>query len=347
MSDITYKTCLWDLCGNAGRNPNPAAAKSGIGDITNADRDQYTRFLNKAIKWAWTMDEFCIWPWIAKTASATLAVTLNNATLATSITVTVTSTTGLALGMFVTGNGIPAGATIATITPTTSFTLSVAATITGASNLVASTNNVFSASLVEGSDFVTAWSLDPREYYKGNQNAQIWWGGMNQLERFRFGATPDIGGTQWILHPQQASYANLTGTATLFYRAPMPVWTWTLVVSATTYAAGDLVYDDTSGNVYKSLGAYAGSTISDATKWTAQVIPVQLQELVLMDAERRRLLAQNAAQAESALQDCEATLETEKNKAMGLAEQAQKASPWLCRSYENPNGGGRYYGRGF
>lgn len=346
MSDVTYKECFWDLVRNGGRNPNPLAAKSGIPDVTNADRDQYTAFLNKAIKWAWTMDEFSIWPWIAKEASYVLSVTLANATLASSITVTVTDTTGLAVGMFVTGNGIPTGATVATITPSTSFTLSIAATITGSSSLTASTNNTFPASLVENSDFVTAWSLDPREYYKGNQNSQIWWGGMNQLERYRFGADPDIGGSQWILHPQQAAYANLTGTATLFYRQPYPIWTWTPVVPAQTYALGDLVYDDASGNVYKSLGAFLGSDISDPAKWTPQTIPSQLQELVLNDAERRRLLAQNAAQSEQALQECIGTLQTEKDKAQGLAEQSQKASPWLRRSYENPNAGGGYYGRG-
>jgi len=349
MSDVSYKTCLWDLCGNAGRNPNPAAMRSGVADMTNADRDQYTRFLNKAIKWAWTLDEFSIWPWIAKTASVTLSVTLNNATLNSSTSVTVADTTGLASGMFVTGTGVPAGATVASISSSTVFILSVAATITGTSNLTASRHNTFPASLVEGSDFVTAWSVDPREYYKGNQNAAIWWGNMIQLERYRFGSAPDIGGSQWILHPQQTAYASLTGTATLFYREPMPQWTWTPVDTTATYnTIGTLVYNDADGNVYKSIATGAlGNALSDTAKWTAQVLPVQLQELVLMDAERRRLLAQNAAQSESALQDCLNTLETETNKALGLAEQAQKASPWLRRSYENPNEGGRgWYGGG-
>jgi hypothetical protein len=57
-------------------------------------------------------------------------------TLAATPTVTALSTTsGLAVGMSVSGAGIPAGATIATITSATALTLSIAATISGSSSL--------------------------------------------------------------------------------------------------------------------------------------------------------------------------------------------------------------------
>jgi len=69
---------------------------------------------------------------------ASANVTLTN----TSTSVTVTSTAGLAAGMSVTGTGIPAGATIASVSSSTVFVLSAAATTsTSAGNYVF--NNVY------------------------------------------------------------------------------------------------------------------------------------------------------------------------------------------------------------
>jgi hypothetical protein len=65
----------------------------------------------------------------------TVAATLNSTT-----TVTVANTSLLAAGQSVTGTGIPAGATIASVTNTTTFDLSVAATVTGASTLTIDNN---------------------------------------------------------------------------------------------------------------------------------------------------------------------------------------------------------------
>ena len=65
----------------------------------------------------------------------TVAATLNSTT-----TVTVANTSLLAAGQSVTGTGIPAGATIASVTNTTTFVLSVAATVTGASTLTIDNN---------------------------------------------------------------------------------------------------------------------------------------------------------------------------------------------------------------
>lgn len=58
-----------------------------------------------------------------------------SATLASSTTVTVASTTQIGAGQAVSGTGIPTGATVASVTDSTHFELSIAATTTGASTL--------------------------------------------------------------------------------------------------------------------------------------------------------------------------------------------------------------------
>lgn len=65
----------------------------------------------------------------------TVAATLNSTT-----TVTVANTSLLAAGQSVTGTGIPPGTTIASVANTTTFDLSVAATVTGASTLTIDNN---------------------------------------------------------------------------------------------------------------------------------------------------------------------------------------------------------------
>jgi autotransporter-associated beta strand protein len=64
----------------------------------------------------------------AQTWTTSDSVTLTNGTTIAGTTVTVTDTTGLRPGMTITGSGIPAGATIASITNGTTFELSAAAT---------------------------------------------------------------------------------------------------------------------------------------------------------------------------------------------------------------------------
>jgi hypothetical protein len=197
------------------------------------------------------------------------------------------------------------------------------------------TTNTFQYSAINYAEYWTAWRVDPRTSFKSNTNTDPY--PVNDVERLRLGSALDVDGATILLHPQNSDYNNLTDPVTVFYRIQPPQWTWTPVVAATTYALNDLVYDDASGNVYKSLGAYLGSAISDITKWTPQTIPSQLRQLVLADAERRRLIAQNPAQSEQALQECMMVIERETEKAQGLAEQTIKASPWLRRSYEDPN----------
>jgi flagellar hook-associated protein 3 FlgL len=70
-------------------------------------------------------------------------VTLSGATVTSgSTTVAVASTTGLSVGMAVVGSGIPAGATVASITDANTFELNINATSTGAVNLNAASNGL-------------------------------------------------------------------------------------------------------------------------------------------------------------------------------------------------------------
>jgi flagellar hook protein FlgE len=66
------------------------------------------------------------------TPTSTPITLAGSSTTNASTSVTVTSTTGLSVGATVTGPGIPAGDTIASITPPNTFTLAAAATATGA-----------------------------------------------------------------------------------------------------------------------------------------------------------------------------------------------------------------------
>ncbi len=72
---------------------------------------------------------------ITATYAPPAAVTMTGTTVSGNTAVTVSSTANLRAGMFVTGAGIPGGATIATIVNGTSFTLSQAATASGSPTL--------------------------------------------------------------------------------------------------------------------------------------------------------------------------------------------------------------------
>jgi flagellar hook-associated protein 3 len=91
--------------------------------------------------------------------------TLNSATTTTgSKTVVLGSTTGLVVGMTITGSGIPAGATVASITDDTHFELSTNATATGSINLTAAADGLS----IQLSDSV---SISP--FTTGSGNAKI------------------------------------------------------------------------------------------------------------------------------------------------------------------------------
>ena len=77
----------------------------------------------------------------------------SGATTAASTNVTVLSTTGLAVGQPISGAGIPAGATVASVTSTTVFVLSAAATAT-ATGLTLTADAATIASITNGTTFV-------------------------------------------------------------------------------------------------------------------------------------------------------------------------------------------------
>ena len=91
-------------------------------------------------------------------ADASAGVALTGATFATASTaITVASTTGLQAGMVVVGAGIPAGATVASVTNATSFVLSTNTTAAGASiGLAASSGLILSGGLQGEADVTKA-----------------------------------------------------------------------------------------------------------------------------------------------------------------------------------------------
>jgi hypothetical protein len=52
MTDISFKTLLWDLAWDAGRVPDPAAGGTSA-DFTTRDRFVLTQRLNQAVDWLW------------------------------------------------------------------------------------------------------------------------------------------------------------------------------------------------------------------------------------------------------------------------------------------------------
>lgn len=84
---------------------------------------------------------------------------------------------------------------------------------------------------------------------------------------------------------------------TAFYQKAAPKFTHVNVVSATTYASGDLVWDGTDGTIttiatghcFKALGAYAGSAIADTTKWEQQSAPEEMRQALWRRVNEMRL----------------------------------------------------------
>ena len=120
-------------------------------------------------------------------ASAVIAVAITSATTtATSKTVTMASTTGLAVGMRVLGTGIAYDTTILAIAANTSITLSIAATASGTVNLTATGLNRNPLMIVDSNKYLAhndlgAAATTPDEIYpnylpdaNGNMEVRIW-----------------------------------------------------------------------------------------------------------------------------------------------------------------------------
>jgi hypothetical protein len=70
------------------------------------------------------------------------------------------------------------------------------------------------------------------------------------------------------------------------FRIRPPQFTRTEYVAETAYAVGDLVYDDTTGECYKSLvDSNTGNAVTDATKWELVEFPAILRRWVLAAAK--------------------------------------------------------------
>lgn len=124
------------------------------------------------------------------------------------------------------------------------------------------------------------WTTDPRASYEADDG--VW-------ERYRRRGVQHADGVLVVDDPEAAM--------TAFYQKAAPQFTHVNVVSATTYATGDLVWDGTDGTItttatghcYKALGAYAGSTIADTTKWRVQSAPEELRQAILVRVDELRL----------------------------------------------------------
>jgi hypothetical protein len=85
---------------------------------------------------------------IGTTTASPIGVFTIAATLASSTTVTVASTTQIGAGQSVSGTGIPSGTTVTVVNNATTFTISAAATITGSSTLTIDNNVSVSGGVV-------------------------------------------------------------------------------------------------------------------------------------------------------------------------------------------------------
>lgn len=147
------------------------------------------------------------------------------------------------------------------------------------------------------------WTTDPRTSYELRDG--LW-------ETYRRQGVQHADGVLVVDDPAAAMVA--------FYQKSAPKFTHVNVVSATTYAAGDVVWDGTDGTItatatghcYKALGAHNGSTIADTAKWRVQSAPEELrQTLMLRVSEMRQkyqtgehgVAAREKATAESMMED--------------------------------------------
>jgi len=147
------------------------------------------------------------------------------------------------------------------------------------------------------------WTTDPRTSY---ENGDTLW------ETYRRKGVQHANGVLVVDDPGT--------TMTAFYQKAVPKFTHTNVVSATTYAAGDLVWDGTDGTIttaatghcYLALGAHLGSEIADTAKWRVQSAPEEMRQALIRRVAELRLnyqagqqqtSRQETATAESMIED--------------------------------------------
>lgn len=84
----------------------------------------------------------------------------------------------------------------------------------------------------------------------------------------------------------------------VLWRRAAPRLQYVPVVAETTYAAGKVVYDNTSGDCYEALVGADGDELVDEEKWRRLTLVGALQECTLIHA--RGLLLENAGQSATA-----------------------------------------------
>ncbi|OYW31072.1 MAG: hypothetical protein B7Z47_02195 [Chthoniobacter sp. 12-60-6] len=150
-----------------------------------------------------------------------MGVPITGATIAASTTVTVPNTTGLVVGMLVSGPGIPANSTILTIPTGTTFTIGTAATVqTGPQTLfffAAGSLNSFASGTPNVMDNATAAiNGSPTAMYSGGigSGALTLWGGTVNL-RFDVGSNDTTRQRFWIGNSATGNSLIINGASTI------------------------------------------------------------------------------------------------------------------------------------
>lgn len=140
-------------------------------------------------------------------------------------------------------------------------------------------DGMFAWDEIENSDdWFNLWDRDPRPQ-DNPPGSSGWWIG-NSARALR--STEDYDGVWPRVAGQQTVFA--------FYRMPRPKFTNVAVNTATSYAAGSLVYDPSgTGHCYLANAASApGNNLADS-KWTRQAIPERVADVLADFAEQLRL----------------------------------------------------------
>lgn len=134
------------------------------------------------------------------------------------------------------------------------------------------------SSIQNSDDWFNLWSQDPRPPNNPPTNSG-WYVGN---PAYAIAATEDI----TALWPR-TSLASIFA----FWRIPRPVFNNALVVPATLYNIGQVVYDETAtGHCYMALqNAVFGSALSDATKWAVQAPPDRIGNVIADFVETLRV----------------------------------------------------------
>lgn len=144
--------------------------------------------------------------------------------------------------------------------------------ITESASVTPNGSHVIAWADLQNSSKWSLWTIDPRTSYEAGDG--LW-------DSYRRKGVQHADGVLVVDDPEAAMVA--------FYQKAAPKFTHVNVVSATTYATGDLVWDGTDGTIttpatghcYLALGAHAGSTIADTTKWRKQSAPEELRQAIM------------------------------------------------------------------